>query len=151
MTTTVEICSCGHPTSKHEFPDTDYSICRTWGGEKCYCSGGVRPAVLVTEQVENPSMMQTVARYFKRQFRVGSPEHNPLNSGIEKARAEDAEVEWVVDYCDRCGGERDRDLYAWMIDSAGQIQFSIRELTGKFELICKDCEDDERRNSIIRK
>lgn len=143
---TVEICSCGHPVSKHEFAETDYAVCRTWGGERCYCAGGVRAAVLVSETVDNASMMQTVARYFKRQFRVGNPERNPLNIGIDKARADGVEVEWVVDYCDRCGGERDGDLRAWMIDSNGDLQFSIHELTGKIELICEDCEDDERRS-----
>lgn len=141
MAVTVEICICGHPVARHDLPGTDYSHCMNWSSNgKCYCTGGIRPAIWAVEKEENPNMTATVARFFKRQFRTDNPGAHPLNGGIARAREEGYEIEWAVDNCDRCGDERYGDLIAWNVDSEDKPQRQFREITGRSILICTNCD-----------
>lgn len=96
----AEVCACGHPVSRHELVGTEYARCSSYPG-KCYCSGGVRVAGAVIEDVEHPSGTKTNGRFFRRRWGVGRI--SPLIGGIEKASEGGVDFHWKIDKCDLCG------------------------------------------------
>lgn len=112
--TSVEICVCGHPLSRHELVGTEYVRCQKhpW---KCYCTGESRTVLLVTEEIEKPSGSQTVGKYFRRA--IGANKH-PLNAGIVRLIDLGISYEWTISECEKCGLPREEweDLTAIPVD-----------------------------------
>lgn len=132
----TEICACGHPVNRHVLTGTEYCRCESWPGE-CPCAGGSRVAILVREDIANPSGVNTNSRFFRRRF---SPDAvHPLTGGVEKTSREDVIFEWAVADCDMCGQDWNEMFYAYWADSEGKPQWKMTEVTGRTLLLCGIC------------
>jgi hypothetical protein len=90
----VDICSCGHPVSKHVLAETEYARCHG-SNTLCRCEGGVRVV---------GRSFGTVSRFFRREMRFGDGgKYLTLNRAVEKCFESGGEYVWLTDVCDSCG------------------------------------------------
>lgn len=119
MTVSVtEICSCGHPVSKHILWDTEYSRCEGvfTGSHLCRCSGLYRRSAIEVELIgEWNGIGSRPSKYFRKDVRIDDGGWYPtFNRALEKTLEDDTlAVTWNVSVCEGCGAEWDGPFYAY--------------------------------------
>lgn len=125
MGSPVEICSCGHPRSRHMLADTEYSRCE--GAHMCRCAGKFRKVAVVTGS--RSSLV------FRREYRVRDTGwYDTLNRAMEKAvSSPEMDAQWALTLCDCCGVLVGKDE----IHTAFALINSEHEL--EVEMLCQLC------------
>ena len=114
----IEICSCGHPVSKHVLWKTEYSRCEGnfSGTHMCRCSGLYRQVVAVVGLTgEWGGVGSRPGKFFRRDVRIESDGYyETFNRAIEKAiESPELFVEWELHTCEGCHGHWDGPFYAY--------------------------------------
>lgn len=138
----VEICSCGHPVSKHVLWKTEYSRCEGIysGQHMCRCSGLHRKAVAVVGlSGEWDGVGSRPGRFFRRDSRIeDGGRYETFNRSIEKAvESSELFVEWELHTCESCLAHWDGPFYAYASFVGEDKELSV-------EMVCGIC-DFERR------
>lgn len=121
MTVSVaEICSCGHPVSKHILWKTEYSRCEGvfTGSHMCRCSGLYRRVAVEVELVgEWTGVGSRPGKFFRRDVRIDADRngwYETFNRAIEKTMEDDTiAINWSVITCDNCSADWDGPFYAY--------------------------------------
>ena len=134
----IEICSCGHPVSKHVLWKTEYSRCEGiyTGQHLCRCSGlSRRTAVIVGLSGEWGGVGSRPGKFFRRDYRIESDgRYETFNRSVEKAIDNpDLFVEWATHTCERCGSDWDGPFTAY-----GALVGEDKELSVEF--VCGICD-----------
>jgi hypothetical protein len=145
----VDICICGHPVKRHELPEREYARCMSYPGV-CYCSGGIRVAGAVEEDIEKPSGTQTNSRFFRRQWYSGC--EPPLIGGVERSAENGIDFVWKISVCDLCGLDSDITNVGY-ISSQGRGYFSWTSRTSDDLIVafCDSCLEDVEHESGPRR
>lgn len=134
----VEVCSCGHPVSKHVLWKTEYSRCEGIfsGQHLCRCSGMYRRvAVVVGLSGDWNGVGSRPGRFFRRDARIESDgRYETFNRALEKAMEDESLfIEWELHTCERCLSHWDGPFYAY-----GTLIGEDKELSVEF--VCGICD-----------
>jgi hypothetical protein len=135
MSSAVEICSCGHPVSKHVLWKTEYSRCEGIfsGTHMCRCSGLYRSKVATVELVgEWDGVGSRPGKYFRRDVRIeDGGSYETFNRAMEKTLENDSlSVSWELHSCLGCLSDWDGPFYAYAEYVGEEKDLAVQFLCG---------------------